>query len=778
MVDYVHGKMLEFKDHNDREVAGVHDEKVIEAFQKFDADGSGNISREELAEVLKALDPDEWDNAAVDEVLAAADKNGDGELSIKEFLNWAFSESDIITSPKGNLTLRVEGCPREQFNGDYVQDGKYYNHRPTFYCRENDYCMFFNSELKQWCIFWRVSPKYASCRLKTPRGPHMASGETWSVWNNEKKKFVKSTEMVCRLLTPDELVALAPDTIMMNAEQLGHCWHEAPGAIASHRRDAAGLVNECFKKIDEMKNGRPVYQSWREKNQRFSDRYLIYQSKKKIWTVTFSAKEEDIYLSSAPTDCYSPLVAPWVDSETTRYRPTLPHELDKNGYPESQGGKKTTYRKVEDVSEGWQDPDFPHNEESMGRKVSCYSRAYWARIVKFTSTPVLFDDAEPGDILQGMVGDCWLLAAISCLAEFPHYFRDHVFKTQEIQWEEGKYEINFFDCKLQEWTVVTIDDYIPALPWSSWGIKTLSAAIPDHKVMVVLIEKAFAKMCGSYTNLTSGHALTAWAHLTGCCDTVKLQASFDNPLEWVVIAEDGIAVRDERKRQSRRIGKLGKGTRFQEVERARHCIKFKKIQGDGPDEGFVWYYKGGQKTASRTTPLRITKHERKIVDNPRFADDDPETNIYERISYETIDEEEFWRLLSEWDKSNFLMATQMNHVCDDRLSGIMPEHAYSLLQAKEVEGMRFVQMRNPWGHDEWGGPWCDRCEEWAANPKIQEGLKANDLTFDGKFWMEWEDFRYVMGNVDVSRKSMPTKRADFPPQPQDDWDDDCDADMM
>lgn len=50
MVDYVHGKMLEFKDHNDREVAGVHDEKVIEAFQKFDADGSGNISREELAE--------------------------------------------------------------------------------------------------------------------------------------------------------------------------------------------------------------------------------------------------------------------------------------------------------------------------------------------------------------------------------------------------------------------------------------------------------------------------------------------------------------------------------------------------------------------------------------------------------------------------------------------------------------------------------------------------------------------------------------------------------
>ena len=29
-----------------------------------------------------------------------------------------------------------------------------------------------------------------------------------------------------------------------------------------------------------------------------------------------------------------------------RYRPTLPHELDMNGYPETRGGKKTMYREV------------------------------------------------------------------------------------------------------------------------------------------------------------------------------------------------------------------------------------------------------------------------------------------------------------------------------------------------------------------------------------------------------------------------------------------------
>lgn len=772
-------KKLEFKDQNDREVTGQYDEKVLEAFQKFDADGSGSISRDELAEVLKALDPEDWDNESVDELLAAADKNGDGELSVKEFLNWAFTENDIITSTKGNVTLRVEGCPREQFNGDYVQDGKYYNHRPTFYCRENDYCMFYDAETKQWRIFWRVSPQYSSCRVKTPRGPHMA-GQAWSVWSPKDKAFVKSPEMVCRLLTVEELIALAPDTILMNAEQIAHCWFEAPGAVASKRNTAAGH-NECFKKTEEMKNGRPVYQAWLEKYHRWNTRYLYYHAEKKYWTLGLGHTNEqrEWYLRSAPTDCYSPLVAPWLDSQSTRYRPVIPHELDANGYPPTKGGARTKYKKVE-APEGFVDPEFPPNKESMGPNVSCYCepngyKAYWARLAEYTATPVLFDDAEPGDILQGMLGDCWLLAAIACVAEFPNFFKDHLFVTQEIP-EDGKYEIKLFDCHLQEWKVITIDDRVPSLPWNRTSIQNLAAKVVDHKIMVPLIEKAMAKLCGSYTKLTSGMVTTAWAHMTGCCDTVKIWGQFEFPLIWVVTAEEGIFVREENKRQSKRIGKLEKGARFQEVERARSCIRFKKIEGSGPDEGFVWYYKGGKKTAARETPLSIQKTESKILDNPRFRDDDPETPAQEIISSGQIDQEEFWQLIREYDTSNFLMGSQMNKVCDDRLSGIMPEHAYSVLQAKEVEGMRFVQLRNPWGEDEWGGPWCDRCDEWAANPKIQEGLKAHELTFDGKFWMEWEDFAYVFGNLDVTKVAMPTKRADFPPQDQ--WSEDLDADMM
>ena len=147
-----------------------------------------------------------------------------------------------------------------------MQDGKYYNHRPTFWCRDNDYCMFYHEKLKQWRIFWRVTPGKSSCRLQTRRGPHMAS-EKWKVWSNEKKEFLEAADMVCRLLTVDELVALAPETILMNSEQLGHCWFEAPGAVGAKRNTGSGN-NECFKKTEEMKNGRPVYNAWNEKYNR------------------------------------------------------------------------------------------------------------------------------------------------------------------------------------------------------------------------------------------------------------------------------------------------------------------------------------------------------------------------------------------------------------------------------------------------------------------------------------------------------------------------------
>lgn len=74
------------------EVVTDREKAVREAFQRFDQDGSGSISREELSAVLKALNPDEWDQPTIDQLLADADASGDGQMQIEEFLKWAFAQ--------------------------------------------------------------------------------------------------------------------------------------------------------------------------------------------------------------------------------------------------------------------------------------------------------------------------------------------------------------------------------------------------------------------------------------------------------------------------------------------------------------------------------------------------------------------------------------------------------------------------------------------------------------------------------------------------------------
>lgn len=44
----------------------------------------------------------------------------------------------------------------------------------------------------------------------------------------------------------------------------------------------------------------------------------------------------------------------------------------------------------------------------------------WIRASKLSdSGVVLFDKIEPNDVAQGKIGNCWLMASISALAEFP-----------------------------------------------------------------------------------------------------------------------------------------------------------------------------------------------------------------------------------------------------------------------------------------------------------------------------------------------------------------------
>ena len=48
----------------------------------------------------------------------------------------------------------------------------------------------------------------------------------------------------------------------------------------------------------------------------------------------------------------------------------------------------------------------------------------------------------------------------------------------------------------------------------------------------------------------------------------------------------------------------------------------------------------------------------------------------------------------------------------------MKGHAYGLLDCIEIEGIKLVQLRNPWGNDaEWTGAWGDKSSQWTERRK-------------------------------------------------------------
>lgn len=59
-----------------------NDEQLIKAFEHFDTDGSGTISRDELREALKKYGESEEN---ISTLLEEVDKDGDGQIDYEEF---------------------------------------------------------------------------------------------------------------------------------------------------------------------------------------------------------------------------------------------------------------------------------------------------------------------------------------------------------------------------------------------------------------------------------------------------------------------------------------------------------------------------------------------------------------------------------------------------------------------------------------------------------------------------------------------------------------------
>ncbi|KAK4472053.1 hypothetical protein MN116_005427 [Schistosoma mekongi] len=122
--------------------------------------------------------------------------------------------------------------------------------------------------------------------------------------------------------------------------------------------------------------------------------------------------------------------------------------------------------------------------------------------------------------------------------------------------------------------------------------------------------------------------------------------------------------------------------------------------------------------------------------------------IPERISIRSSSsyfnkDREFRRLLSRFHKGHCLVTIATGQLSDDESerSGLVPTHAYAMLDIREVEGYRLFLLKNPWSHMRWKGNFSERdSQHWTANmqTKLNFDRSSAQLIDNGVFWIDYD----------------------------------------
>lgn len=161
------------------------------------------------------------------------------------------------------------------------------------------------------------------------------------------------------------------------------------------------------------------------------------------------------------------------------------------------------------------DSVFPPNRTSIFPSHPTDDGIIWKRPGDIVKEPKFFlDGASADDFSQGEVGNCWFVAACACLAEDRNLLKKVVPNAEAQEWAPnnkyaGIFHFKFWRCG--EWIDVVIDDYLPTRN----GQLIFLHSKNKSEFWSALLEKAYAKVFGSYEVLTGGKARDALVDMTG-----------------------------------------------------------------------------------------------------------------------------------------------------------------------------------------------------------------------------------------------------------------------
>ncbi|KAK1785126.1 hypothetical protein P4O66_018540 [Electrophorus voltai] len=152
----------------------------------------------------------------------------------------------------------------------------------------------------------------------------------------------------------------------------------------------------------------------------------------------------------------------------------------------------------------------------------------WLR-PKEISKNAVFVEGTTGttDICQGQLGNCWLLAALSCLTMHPTLFEKVVPAGQTLDVSYvGIFRFRFW--QYGEWVEVVVDDRLPV----RGGRLLFSYSRTNNEFWSALVEKAYAKLIGSYGSLKGGNISEGMEDFTGGIAYTRPVSSRTPPVLW------------------------------------------------------------------------------------------------------------------------------------------------------------------------------------------------------------------------------------------------------
>uniref|UniRef100_A0A667WZX6 Calpain catalytic domain-containing protein n=1 Tax=Myripristis murdjan TaxID=586833 RepID=A0A667WZX6_9TELE len=160
------------------------------------------------------------------------------------------------------------------------------------------------------------------------------------------------------------------------------------------------------------------------------------------------------------------------------------------------------------------DSTFPPDMNSLGDLPSLsrwqQEEVKWLRPVE----PSFFvEGASRFDFSQGkcfsFLGNCWFLAAIASLTFQKDLMVQVVPLDQTFKDYAGIFHFRFW--RFGKWVDVVIDDYLPTFNKELLSVRSKTG----NEFWVPLLEKAYAKVCGSYADMHSGHSSEAFKDFSG-----------------------------------------------------------------------------------------------------------------------------------------------------------------------------------------------------------------------------------------------------------------------